>query len=52
MAALAPLGAEMRRLRADPGAIDAVLGDGAERARALAEPVLAEARAAVGFVGA
>ena len=52
VAALAPLGAEMRRLRADPGAIDAVLGDGAERARALAEPVLAEARAAVGFVGA
>ena len=50
--ALAPLGTEMRRLRADPAAIDAVLNDGAERARALAGPVLAEARAAVGFVGA
>lgn len=52
VAALGPIGAEMRRLAADPAHIDSVLRSGAERARALAEPVLAEARAAVGFIGA
>lgn len=52
VAALGPIGAEMRRLAADPAHIDSVLRGGAERARALAEPVLAEARAAVGFIGA
>ena len=50
VAQLAPIGAEMRRLSADPAQIDAVLRAGAERARALARPVLAEAKAAVGFV--
>ena len=52
VAALGPIGAEMRRLAADPAHIDSVLRGGAERARALAEPVLAEARATVGFIGA
>ena len=47
---LTPIGAEMRRLAADPAQIDSVLRDGAARASALAGPVLAEARAAVGFV--
>ena len=50
VAELAPIGAEMRRLAADPAQIDAILRAGAERARALARPVLAEAKAAVGFV--
>ena len=50
VAALAPIGAEMRRLAADPAHIDSVLRDGAARARTLAAPILAEARAAVGFV--
>ncbi|MGH7098832.1 MAG: tryptophan--tRNA ligase [Stellaceae bacterium] len=39
---LSPIGEEMRRLLADPGHIDAVLRKGAERARAIAEPVLRE----------
>ena len=34
----------MRRLIADPGYIDKVLRRGAERARAIAEPVLREAQ--------
>ena len=52
VASLGPIGAEMRRLAADPAEIDAVLSDGAERARSLAAPVLAEAKRAVGFVDA
>ena len=52
VASLGPIGAEMRRLAADPAEIDAVLRDGAERARSLAAPVLAEAKRAVGFVDA
>ena len=34
----------------DPGHVDAVLRDGAQRARALAEPILAEVYGAVGFL--
>jgi tryptophanyl-tRNA synthetase len=48
-AQLAPIAAEMRRLNGDPGALDAVLRDGAEKARALAQPVMAEVRDVVGF---
>ena len=47
---LGPIGAEMRRLTADPGHIDAVLRDGAERARALADPILAEVYDIVGLL--
>jgi tryptophanyl-tRNA synthetase len=47
---LAPIAAEMRRLLADPGAIDAVLADGAERARAIAGPVMRDVKDVVGFV--
>jgi len=50
VAALAPIAAEMRRLLADPGAVDSILRRGAERARALAEPTLAEVEDAVGFL--
>ena len=46
------IGAEMRRLVADPGHIDAVLNDGAGRARAIAEPIWREVKAIVGFLGA
>jgi tryptophanyl-tRNA synthetase len=49
---MGPIGAEMRRLLADPTEIDRVLSDGAERARALARPTLAEAKKLVGFWGA
>ena len=50
LAVLAPVGAEMQRLCDDPGAVDAVLLDGAERARVIAEPVLEEVYDAVGFL--
>jgi tryptophanyl-tRNA synthetase len=46
---LSPIAAEMRRLNADPGALDAILKDGAERARAIAAPIMAEVRERVGF---
>jgi tryptophanyl-tRNA synthetase len=49
IARLAPVSAQMRGFLADPGQIDRVLADGAERARAIAEPVLAETRRIVGF---
>jgi tryptophanyl-tRNA synthetase len=48
-AKLSPIAAEMRRLNADPGAIDAILKDGAEKARAIAAPIMAEVRDVVGF---
>jgi tryptophanyl-tRNA synthetase len=51
-AKLAPIAAEMRRLNSDPAALDAILRDGAERARALAAPIMAEVRGKVGFWGA
>ena len=50
VARLAPIGAEMRRLVADPGHVDDVLRDGAERARALAAPVMREVMDVVGLL--
>src|SRR5712691_9888362 len=49
-AKLGPIGAEMQQLMKDPGHVDAVLRDGAERARALAAPILAEVYKTVGFL--
>ena len=49
---LGPIGAEMKRLVGDQAEIDAVLRDGAARARAIAEPILREAQDAIGFVHA
>jgi tryptophanyl-tRNA synthetase len=46
---LGPIGAEMRRLLADPGEIDRVLANGAERARAVAIPTMAEVKKRVGY---
>jgi tryptophanyl-tRNA synthetase len=46
---LGPIGADMRRLLADPAEIDRILADGAERARAIATPTMAEVRKIVGF---
>ncbi len=45
------LDGEMQRLMGDPGHIDAVLKDGAERARAIAEPVMQDVRRIIGFIG-
>jgi tryptophanyl-tRNA synthetase len=47
--ALRPVGTQMRRLMDDPAEIDRVLSKGALRARAVADPVVAEAKALVGF---
>ena len=47
---LGPVGQEMQRLTADPGHVDAVLKDGAERAAAIAQPVLKEVYETVGFL--
>lgn len=50
VARLAPIAAELRRIAADPGYIDAVLRDGAARADAIAAPILAEVYRMVGFL--
>jgi tryptophanyl-tRNA synthetase len=47
---LAPNAERIRELLADPGQIDAILKDGADRARALAAPILADVWKIVGFV--
>jgi tryptophanyl-tRNA synthetase len=46
---LAPITGEMKRLMADPGHVDAVLKDGADRARAIARPIMDEVKRIVGF---
>ncbi len=50
VATLGPIGAEMKRLTADPAFIDAVLADGSERAIALAAPVLRDVKKILGFI--
>jgi tryptophanyl-tRNA synthetase len=52
VAVLGPVGEAMRRYLADPAEIDRILAAGADRARAVAEPTLAEVRRMVGFWGA
>jgi tryptophanyl-tRNA synthetase len=47
---LAPIAARFRELVADAGHLDAVLAAGAARADAIAAPVMAEVRDAVGFL--
>ncbi|MEM9146969.1 MAG: tryptophan--tRNA ligase [Pseudomonadota bacterium] len=47
---IAPIGKEIARLLADPAEIDRVLAAGAERAAALAAPVLRDAERAMGFL--
>jgi tryptophanyl-tRNA synthetase len=50
VAVLGKIGGEMRRLVADPGYIDRILRQGAERARAIADPHLREIQDIVGFL--
>jgi tryptophanyl-tRNA synthetase len=50
VATLGPIGAEMKRLMNDPATVDRVLADGAERARAIAGPILRETHDIVGFL--
>jgi tryptophanyl-tRNA synthetase len=49
-AKLTPIGDEMRRLMADPQEIDRILADGAGRAHAIADPILAQTKDLVGFI--
>ena len=51
VAKLTPIASEMRRLLSDKAEIDGILKRGAERASAIAKPVMAELRRIVGFVG-
>lgn len=52
VAVLGPIGAEMKRLLTHPAEIDAVLTDGAIRARAINEPILQQVEEIVGFLPA
>ncbi len=47
---LGPIGAEMKRLTADPGYVDSVLIDGADRARVLADRTMNHVKDIVGFI--
>ena len=51
VAKLTPIAAEMRRLLADPAEIDRILASGAEKAHAIALPVMNEVKQLIGFVG-
>ena len=52
VAQLSPMGQKMRELLENPVDIDAILTDGADRAAAIARPLMAEVRDIVGFLGA
>jgi tryptophanyl-tRNA synthetase len=52
VAQLSPMGQKMRELLENPADIDAILADGADRAAAIARPLMAEVRDIVGFLGA
>ena len=47
---LTPIGDEMRRLMADPVEIDRILAEGARRAHAIADPILAKTKDIVGLI--
>jgi tryptophanyl-tRNA synthetase len=47
---LSPISGEMSRLMADPAEIDRVLGDGADRAAAIAAPILDDVKDILGMV--
>ena len=50
VAKLSPITTEMNRLMKDPAEIDRILGQGAERADAIARPILAEVKDIVGMI--
>ena len=47
---LAPIASEMKRLVADPGHVDKILIDGADRARVIADETMRSAKDIVGFI--
>ena len=50
VAKLAPIRSEILRLDADPAHVDSVLADGAERARAIARPIMDQAKDVLGLI--
>jgi tryptophanyl-tRNA synthetase len=50
IAKLAPIRREILRFNADPGHVDKVLADGAERARAIARPIMDEVKDVLGLI--
>ena len=50
VARLDPVSSEMKRLTAEPGEIDRILADGADRAAQLSRPIVAEVRGIMGFL--
>jgi tryptophanyl-tRNA synthetase len=50
VAKLAPITVEMRRLLGDPAEIDRILKTGAEKARAIATPIMEDVKKTVGFI--
>ena len=50
VAKLSPIASEMKRLVADPGHVDKILVDGADRARVIADETMRAARDIVGFI--
>src|SRR5262249_9436572 len=50
VAKLGPINAEMKRLLGHPDEIDALLRKGAERARAITQPIVRQAEEIVGFL--
>jgi tryptophanyl-tRNA synthetase len=50
VAKLSPIASEMKRLVADPGHVDRILVDGADRARVIADETLRATKDIVGFV--
>jgi len=50
VAKLSPIASEMKRLVADPGHVDSILVDGADRARAIAAETMAATKDIVGFI--
>jgi tryptophanyl-tRNA synthetase len=47
---IAPIGAELKRLESDPGHLQKVLEEGADRAAAIADPVVREVKEIVGLL--
>lgn len=51
VAKLAPISTEMSRLMQDPAEIDRMLGQGSDRARDIAAPILSRTKEIIGMVG-
>ena len=47
---LAPISSEMARLMDDPAEIDRIMAKGAERARAIADPIVAKTSEIMGLI--